>query len=81
MAAAHYDRLDFTTYREPERLQPGETPMDLFERLCRAPEREKSHHESHHSTTARRKAPKRLAAGWRSQRESNPCLSLERAAS
>jgi 3-oxoadipate enol-lactonase len=24
--------------REPERLNPGETPIDLFERLCRAPE-------------------------------------------
>ena len=38
VAREHYDRLDFTTYRAPETLQPGETPMDLFARLCIATE-------------------------------------------
>jgi hypothetical protein len=38
VARAHYDRLDFTTYRAPENLLPGETPMDLFARLCIEPE-------------------------------------------
>jgi len=33
VAREHYDRLDFTTYRPPEVLLDGETPMDLFERL------------------------------------------------
>ena len=37
VAREHYDRLDFRTYRPPEMLLPGETPMDLFARLC--PER------------------------------------------
>ena len=81
VAAAHYDRLDFTTYSEPERLQPGETPMDLFARLCRAPEAQNSHHQSHHLHSARRNPPKRQGARWRPQRESNPCRRLERAVS
>ncbi len=34
VAREHYDRLDFTTYRAPEALLPGDTPMDLFARLC-----------------------------------------------
>ncbi len=38
VAREHYDRLDFTTYRAPEALLPGETPMDLFARLCVQPE-------------------------------------------
>ena len=78
VADAHYDRLDFTAYRQPEPLHPGENPMDLFARLCRAP---KSHHESHHRAARVANLPKRQARAWRSQRESNPCLSLERAAS
>lgn len=77
VAAAHYDALDFSTYREPERLAPGDTPMDLFERLCG----EESPQESPHLATDTRKAPRLRALGWRPQRESNPCYRLERAES
>ena len=110
VAREHYDRLDFTTYRAPEVLQPGETPMDLFARLCVEPDEQSArtydaiasapsdpneHVREVASTytvqtggripprvpSPKRKAPQSQRVTWRSQRESNPCLSLERAAS
>ena len=38
VARAHYDRFDFTTYQAPEDLHHGETPMDLFARVCVEPD-------------------------------------------
>ncbi len=38
VAREHYDRLDFTTYRAPEQLGTGDTPMDLFARVCIEPD-------------------------------------------
>ncbi len=38
VARQYYDRIDFTTYRPPEQILRGETPMDLFARLCVEPD-------------------------------------------
>jgi len=38
VARQYYDRLDFTTYRPPEQILRGDTPMDLFARLCVEPD-------------------------------------------
>src|SRR5262245_15284663 len=74
VAREHYDRFDFTTYRPPETQCEGETPMDLFARLCRS--------ESPLRLPSRsKKAPRIRRVGWCSQRESNPCFGLERATS
>ncbi len=105
VAREHYDRLDFTTYRAPEPLAPGDTPMDLFARLCTEPdaiadapgaaecvrERASTYRARNGGRTGVRTPPAVPSAAaaparnrgleWRSQRESNPCLSLERAAS
>ncbi len=76
VARKHYDRLDFTTYREPERLQPGQTPMDLFARLC-----EETDEIPLAVPSPARKPPMIQRVGWRPQRDSNPCCRLERAES
>ena len=80
VADEHYDAIDVTQARPAEtwERERGENMMDLFARLCRVP---KSHHESHHRAARVANLPKRQAVAWRSQRESNPCLGLERAAS
>jgi len=76
VAKRHYDRLDFTTYHAPEPILEGETPMDLFARLCREPS------ESPHRVPSPAARPQRIQRfGWRPQRESNPCCRLERAES
>jgi hypothetical protein len=60
-------------YREPMRLEEGEVPADL---LARLPGKVTTI-----STTHRIESEGIQGVGWRSQRESNPCLSLERAPS
>jgi hypothetical protein len=60
-------------YREPMRLEKGEVPADL---LVRPPEKVTTTF-----TTHRKESEGIPGVGWRSQRESNPCLSLERAPS
>ena len=80
VAEAHYDDLDPTQARPVATWDPeaGENFADLFARLCPEP---KSHQKSHHHERVAIKALARRVVRWRSQRESNPCLSLERAPS
>ena len=93
VAREHYDRLDFTTYRAPEELRDGETPMDLFARVCVEPdadavqplgERVQARAGEQRQTpprvpSPRKKAPKRQVVGWRPQRDSNPCCQKRKA--
>jgi len=72
VASEHYTGKRLRGYRPPELLAEGELPTDLFARLCRAPEAQKSHHKSHHPKTGARKAPRLKAVGWCPQRDSNP---------
>ena len=84
VAEAHYTALDFRVFRPPERVDPGqgETPMDLFERLCPEPAaRRESPHLSPHLGVEDEEAEEIQAVTWRPQRESNPCCRLERAES
>ena len=77
VATAHYNKLDLTRYKPAEPLDPEtENPMDLFARLC-VPR------EQVPAVVPALKIESEGIPGvtWRSQRESNPCLSLERAPS
>jgi len=84
VADAHYNALDFRVFRPPERVDPeaGDTPMDLFERLCPEPlSLSHSPHFSPHLGVEEQKAEGIQPLPWCSQRDSNPCLGLERATS
>ncbi len=59
----HYRNRGKRGYRAPEPLADSELPTDLFERLCRAPAVQKSHHKSHHSAPSAGKA--RVTARYR----------------
>ena len=74
----HYLALDFTSYHAPEPIAEGETPMDLFARLCQPPQAARRGTKSLNKPT---KAVANQVVSWRPQRESNPCCRLERAES
>ncbi len=74
VTAKHYAKwIGDDDYREPMRLEEGEVPADL---LARLPEKVTTI-----STTHKNESEGIPGVRWRSQRESNPCLSLERAPS
>ena len=63
----HYRKRGKRGYHAPEPLADNELPTDLFERLCRVPESQKSHQKSHHyappADRARVTPRKRRASG------------------